>query len=47
VWQIIECEPVVDSIKRAGYDGFEVIEKGVKNLAIFDEGSIKGFSKIL
>jgi hypothetical protein len=47
VWQIIECEPVVDSIKRAGYDGFEVVEKGVKNLAIFDEGSIKGFSKIL
>jgi hypothetical protein len=47
VWQIIECEPIVSAIKNAGYDGFEVMEKGGKNLAIFDEKSIKGFNKIL
>jgi len=47
VWQIIECEPIVSAIKNAGYDGFEVMEKGGKNLAIFDEKSIRGFNKIM
>jgi len=44
--QIKEREHIIDSIKGAGYDGFDVIEKGVKNLAIFYNGSIKGFIKI-
>jgi hypothetical protein len=47
VWQIIECEPIVAAIKNKGYNGFEVVERGVKNLAIFDESSIKGFNKIM
>ena len=46
-WQIIECEPIVSAIKNKGYNGFEVVERGVKNLAIFDESSIKGFTKIM
>ena len=46
-WQIIECEPIVLAIKNKGYNGFEVVERGVKNLAIFDESSIKGFTKIM
>ena len=46
VWQIVECEPIVTKIKKMGYDGFEVIEKGVKNLAIFDEKSILDFKKL-
>jgi hypothetical protein len=37
----------VDAIKKSGYDGFEVVERGGKNLAIFNEKSIKGFNKIL
>lgn len=46
-WQIIECEPIISAIKNSGYDGFEVVERGVKNLAIFDEKSIENSEKIL
>jgi hypothetical protein len=37
----------VAAIKNKGYNGFEVMERGVKNLAIFDESSIGGFNKIM
>lgn len=46
VWQIIECEPIIKTIKDKKYDGFEVTEKGKKNVAIFDESSIERFDKI-
>lgn len=46
-WQIIECEPIISEIKSKNYDGFEVIEKGFKNVAIFNESSIDKFEKIL
>jgi hypothetical protein len=46
-WQIIESEPIISEIKSKKYDGFEVIEKGSKNVAIFDEKSILNFKKIL
>jgi hypothetical protein len=45
-WRIIECEPIINKIKESGYDGFFVIEKGSKNVAIFSEDSIKNFEKI-
>lgn len=46
-WQIIECVPIVNAIKSKKYDGFEVTEKGSKNVAIFDENNIDRFEKIL
>jgi hypothetical protein len=46
-WQIIECEPIISAIKSKKYDGFEVTEKGTKNVAIFEETSIEKFEKIL
>jgi hypothetical protein len=46
-WQIIECEPIIFEIKSKNYDGFEVTEKGSKNVAIFNEYSIDKFEKIL
>lgn len=46
-WQIIECGPIISSIKEKKYDGFEVTEKGAKNVAIFNENSILKFKKIL
>lgn len=46
-WQIIECEPIITKIKSSGYDGFEVTERGSKNVAVFDESSIEKFEKIL
>lgn len=45
-WRIIECGPIVDAIKNKGYAGFTVTERGSKNVAIFDESSIKDFKKI-
>lgn len=45
-WRIIECEPIINKIKESGYDGFFVIEKGSKNVAIFSEDSIKNFEKV-
>lgn len=45
-WRIIECEPIIDKISQK-YDGFFVSERGSKNVAIFDEKSIKNFKKIL
>ena len=46
-WRIIECEPIISAIKSKGYDGFEIIERGSKNVAIFDESLIEKFEKIL
>lgn len=46
-WQIIECEPIISTIKDRKYDGFMVAERGSKNVAIFDESSIEKFNKIL
>jgi len=46
-WRIIECQPIIEQIKSNGYDGFYVIERGSKNVAIFNENSIKKFEKIL
>lgn len=46
-WQIIECEPIISEIKSKGYDGFEITERGSKNVAIFSESSIENFEKIL
>lgn len=46
-WRIIECEPIINRIKSKGYDGFFVIERGSKNVAIFDEKLIDNFKKIL
>lgn len=46
-WRIIECEPIISTIKSKKYDGFEVTEKGTKNVAIFEETSIEKFEKIL
>ena len=46
-WQIIECEPIISEIKSRGYDGFEVVEMGIRNVAIFDEKSILNYKKIL
>jgi len=45
-WRIIETEPIIKVIKESGYDGFFVIERGTKNIAIFSENSIKNFEKI-
>lgn len=45
-WQIIECNPIVQAIKNKGYDGFQIVERGVKNLAIFDKKFIKDFKKL-
>jgi hypothetical protein len=46
-WEIIECDPIIKAIKDKGYNGFEVTEKGVKNIAIFDEFSIENFDKVI
>ena len=46
-WRIIECNPVIERIKESGYDGFYIVERGAKNVAIFDEKSMKSFEKIL
>jgi hypothetical protein len=45
-WRIIECAPILEAIKKQGYKGFCVTERGVKNVAIFDELSIKKFNRI-
>ena len=44
-WRVVECEPIISQIKTKGYDGFYVIERGSKNVAIFDESSIENFNK--
>lgn len=46
-WRIIECEPIISAIKSNGFDGFEVTERGAKNVAIFDESDIENYKKIL
>lgn len=46
-WRIIECTPIIERIKDSGFDGFYLVERGAKNVAIFDENSIKSFQKIL
>lgn len=45
-WRIIECEPIINQIKNSKYDGFYVIERGSKNVAIFDENNIQNFKPI-
>lgn len=45
-WRVIECDPIIKSIKDSGYDGFSVVERGSENVAIFDESSIERFKKI-
>jgi len=45
-WRVIECEPVVRRIREKGYDGFSVMERGSRNVAIFDEASIQSYNKI-
>ena len=46
-WRIIECEPIISAIKFNGFDGFEITERGAKNVAIFDESVIEDYKKIL
>ena len=46
-WRIIECEPIISAIKSKGFDGFEVTERGAKNVAIFNESGIEDYKKIL
>jgi hypothetical protein len=46
-WRVVECVPIINQIKSKGYDGFYVVERGSKNVAIFDESSIEKFDKIL
>ncbi len=46
-WRVVECEPIINQIKSKKYDGFYVIERGSKNVAIFDESSIDKFNKII
>jgi len=46
-WKIIETEPIIQSIKDSGFNGFYLIERGSKNIAIFDENSIQNFKQIL
>lgn len=46
-WRVVECEPIINQIKSKGYNGFFVVERGSKNVAIFDESSIQKFNKIL
>jgi hypothetical protein len=45
-WKIIECEPIIEQIKSKNYDGFFVVERSNKNIAIFDENSIDYFEKM-
>ena len=44
---IVDLEEKDADLKSRKYDGFEVVEKGIKNVAIFDEKSILNFKKIL
>ena len=46
-WLIIECQPIIKAIKDRQYDGYEVTERGSKNVAIFKESSIESFDKII
>ena len=46
-WRVVECEPIINQIKSKGYDGFYVVERGSKNVAIFDESSIENFNKVI
>lgn len=40
-WSLIEKPHVQRAIKEAGFDGFYVIEGGVKNLAVYDPNQLK------
>jgi hypothetical protein len=40
-WHLIESEDVQQAIKDAGFDSFNVLEHGVKNLAVYDSSQIK------
>lgn len=45
-WRIIECEPIINEIKKRNYDGFFIIEGSSKNVAIFDENNIHSFKSL-
>ena len=47
-WRIIECEPIIAAIikSKQHYDGFEITERGTKNVAVFDVNSIQGYERI-
>ena len=45
-WRIIECAPISDKIEELGYDGYYVVERSSKNVAIFKEDSIMNFKKL-
>ena len=40
-WDLIETKLVQDAIKKAGFDGFYVMEGGTKNLAVYTSNQIK------
>jgi hypothetical protein len=46
-WRVVECEPIISQIKSKKYDGFYIVERGSKNVAIFDESSIENFNKVI
>jgi hypothetical protein len=41
LWSTIEKEGVQKAIREAGFDGFYVLEGGLKNLAVYDPNQIK------
>jgi hypothetical protein len=45
-WRVIECDPIIKSIKDSGYDGFIVVERGNENVAIFSEDVIENFVEL-
>jgi hypothetical protein len=45
-WRIIECEPIINEIKKRNYDGFSVTELGNKNVAIFNENNIHSWKTL-
>lgn len=45
-WRIIECEPIINEIKKHNYDGFSVTELGNKNVAIFNENNIHSWKTL-
>jgi hypothetical protein len=40
-WTILENEFVIDAVKKAGFDSAYSMEKGTKNLAVFDPKNIR------
>ena len=40
-WKILESDAVINALKKLGFDGVYITEKGVKNLAVFEPTQIK------